>query len=257
MLNCHDIRFSEKLSQERVEQAYSILGQAVVNRIVCFSLFLLGVNRSFIAKCLNIPVDTVKSLLKRIFREGLPALEDRRQKSSSFLPLQEEKPDQSVLNVNDDHIVVEIGRNNQRMKIPRNNNIQSRVVLLTLLNNKLLTSEEVAAVLGLSKNHIQQLSKKLHKDDVYSILDKRQGQQLEYRFSHEVKSELIQQFVFDVVTRGTTSGERLVSELQERCDINLSARTIRYHINKLGLNRIKRSLPALLQGFKKNSEKSY
>ena len=255
MLNYQNIYFSENLSKNRIDLAYKTFGKAVTKRVICFVLFLLGARRSFIAEYLDIPVDTVKSFLKRIFKDGLTAFEDRRYKSSSFLPLKKEKPFKTSLAVQEDRIIIGIGNKNQQIQIPRKNVLQSRVVILTMLNNNLLTFDEVSKALGFSQSYIQKISKNLQEEDVYSLLDKRRGQQQEYRFSPEVKSELIQQFVFDIVTEGATSGVRLGLELEERCNFRLSARSIRYHVNKLGLNRLKQSLPSLLEGFKKNSGK--
>lgn len=253
MLNYQNIHFSEILSQNRINIAYNTFGQTIIKRVLCFAFFLLGASRSSIAEYLNIPVDTVKSFLKRIFKKGLNALEDGRHKSSSFLPIRQESVFKTSLSVQEDLIVIDI--NNKKIQIPRKNIFQSRVVLLTLLNNKLLTTGEVSEALDFSTSHIQKLNKNLQEGDVYFLLDNRRGQQQEYRFSPEVKSELIQQFVFDIVTEGTTSGERLGFELKERCNFHLSARSIRYHINKLGLNRLKKSLPVLIESFKKNSER--
>jgi hypothetical protein len=92
----------------------------------------------------------------------------------------------------------------------------------------------------------------LSADDITALIDKRKGQQQEYRFSPEVKAELIQQFVLDIVSSGKSSGKLLADHLQKRCELILSERSIRDHISKLGLSRIKKSLPDLLSALKKN-----
>ena len=68
-----------------------------------------------------------------------------------------------------------------------------------------------------------------------------------------MKAQLIEQFVVDLVTDGRVSGRQLADHLQQRCDVVLSERSIRDHLGKLGLSRIKRSLPGLLKEAKKNS----
>ncbi len=68
-----------------------------------------------------------------------------------------------------------------------------------------------------------------------------------------MKAQLIEQFVVDLVTDGRVSGRQLAEHLQQRCDVVLSERSIRDHLRKLGLSRIKRSLPGLLKEAKKNS----
>jgi hypothetical protein len=124
-------------------------------------------------------------------------------------------------------------------------------VLLTLLDQGLVGTRDVSEALGLSAVHTLNLARKLHADDVPALIDKREGQKQEYRFTAEVKAEIIQQFVLDVVAGGRVSGRLLSEHLQERCKLSLSARSIRDHIGKLGLSRIKKSLPDLLRGLKK------
>jgi len=66
-----------------------------------------------------------------------------------------------------------------------------------------------------------------------------------------IKGELIQQFVIDLVYEGKTSGAALSKHLKERCDCELSPRTILHHLSDMGLSTIKRTLPAHLEAVKK------
>ncbi len=51
MLNCLDeLVFSKVHSENRIKKAYNLLGENVVNKIIGFTLFLLGANREKIAK---------------------------------------------------------------------------------------------------------------------------------------------------------------------------------------------------------------
>jgi hypothetical protein len=62
------------------------------------------------------------------------------------------------------------------------------------------------------------------------------------------------------VTGISTSSNAIASKLKERCSIELSDRSIRVHIAKLGLNNIRKSLPELLNTLKKtkkNRQKKY
>ena len=254
MIDCQNAFFSRELQQQRLTQAQGLLGQNVVRRILCFALYLLGVDRSLIAELIDIPPGTIRSVLRAILHDGLPALEDRRRSASTFLPPQKRAMKIKVLSEPqavsvDFHIM-------GRLAIPRENILQTRVVLLTMLNQGLLSTRDVSEALGLSAVHTVNLAHKLHSDDVPALIDKREGQKQEYRFTAEVKAELIQQFVLDAVAGGRVSGRLLSEHLQERCKLSLSGRSIRDHISKLGLSRIKKSLPELLKGFKKNSMRS-
>ena len=57
--------------------------------------------------------------------------------------------------------------------------------------------------------------------------------------------------VLDIVTSGKSSGNLLAKQLNKRCKLTLSERSIRYHIEKLGLSKVKKSLPQLISGLKK------
>jgi hypothetical protein len=250
MINCQTIPFSKELQQQRMTQAQSILGTRVVKHIVCFVLYLFGVDRKSISDLLSTPPGTIRSIIRAITHDGLPALEDRRKSSSTFLP-----PPEKSLKVNirteGQSVIIDFAIAGE-LAIPRQNALQIKVILLTLLDNNLITSREVAEVLGFSTVHTLNLAQKLHADDVIALIDKRKGQQQEYRFTPEVKAELIQQYVLDIVSSGKSSGKLLANHLQQRCELILSERSIRDYINKLGLSGIKKSLPHLLSALKKN-----
>ncbi len=254
MIDCQNAFFSHELQQQRLTQAKTVLGEKVVRRILCFALYLLGVDRSSIADLIDIPPGTIRSVVRAMLHDGLPALEDRRGASSTFLAPQqrtmkiEVQMEQQGLRVDFDAM--------GRLEIPRENTLQSRVVLLTLLGQGLVSTRDVAEALGLSAVHALNLARRLHSDDVPALIDKREGQKQEYRFTAGVKAELIQQFVLDLVAGGRVSGRLLSEHLKQRCKLSLSGRSIRDHIGKLGLSRIKKSLPELLKGLKKNSMRS-
>ena len=251
MINCQNMSSSDELQHQRLSQAEKILGKKVILRILCFALYLLGFQRSCIARALETPAGTVKSVIRAVLRDGLPALEDRRGSASTFLPAQKKEVHINV--ERREHAVGVDLKAAGSLEIPRENHLQIRVVLLTMLISNLLTTREVAEVLGFSTVHTINLAHRLHADDVVALLDRREGQKQEYRFTAEVKAELIQQFVLDTVTSGRVSGKLLAEHLNERCKLSLSERSIREQLVKSGLSRIKRSLPVLLKGAKKNS----
>jgi len=124
---------------------------------------------------------------------------------------------------------------------------------LSLLNSGLLEHSEVADALHLSVDRTEKLARKLEQEDVKGILDQRQGQRQDYRFTPEIKAELIQQFVIEAVAQRPTGGEQLAKKLKERCQLTLSAGSILSHLSKLGLPAIKDSLSEHLTEAKKKS----
>ena len=250
-MNCANLIFSQKLHDQRIAQAESLLGTNIVRKILGYALFLLGTPRSSISSAIGMPEGSVRSLILAFNQRGLLAFEDQRSKTSSFkaLPSRASTP---TLEEMDSHLRINFGMGDTVLDIPSSNVLQKRVLLLTLLNNGLLKRSEVATALNLSSDRTGKLATKLQQQDVDAILDQRRGQQQDYRFPPEVKAELIQQFVIDIVTHGKVSGEQLASHLDERCQLTLSPRSILHHVSALGLADLKKSLPEHFSELKKN-----
>ncbi len=248
------IGFSKAHSEKRIAKASQTLGDAVVKRVLAFALFLMGARREDISQHLTIPSGTLFSLLTRIGRTGLPAIEDRRRKHSGFLPAPVPQEPSIEITANRSEILLEFGSGAQQLTIPNYNSLQVKTFLLTLLQNGLLTCSQVARYLHYSPTHTARISQQLAQDDVLALMDKRTGQQQDYRVTSAVKAELIQQFVLDVITAGQTSGSSIAEGLKERCDISVPARTVRHHLAELGLSKIKHSLPELVAAAKKTPQ---
>lgn len=253
-LDCQKLNFSARLSQNRIEHAYQTFGVAVVQRLLCFALYLLGVNRSAIGELLKIPSETAKSIIKSVNKNGLSALEDRRRRSSSFLPMAEPDPPPIKLREKQEHITVDFGAGGRALQLSRQDPLQLKIVLLSMLNSKMLTKAQVAKIIELTPSHTATLAQRLRETGSQALIDSRRGQKQEYRVPASVKGELVQQFAVDIITSGKTSGEKISHELKERCNISLPARTVRHHLAQMGLGKIKRSLPQVLVAVKKTSD---
>lgn len=251
MINYQDTaQFSLHRSQQRLEKAKRILGEAVVSKILVFALYLLGANVHALAGFLKMPLDTVKSLIDRVLTEGLPALEDRRRKTSTFVGQPQRTKEKPTLTVEAEHLTLHFN-GKWKMQIPRRNKLQCRIVLLTTLAANFLGREEVAKALQLSVERTRKLKTALFKNDVHAVIDQRRGQQKDYRMVSEVQAELIQQYVLNLNSEKSTSSLQLRDDLHQRCELDLAPRTIRLHVIKMGLKQLKTSLPSLLHGEKK------
>ena len=255
MISCNDLKFSDFYANKRINHANTILGKKLVKKIIAFALYLLGVSRRSIADKLDMPCDTIKSFTTRIEKEGVPALVDRRYKgvlipeySSDHTP-----PQQIEAYYQNDYLLIDFG-NSQKLHIPSKNRFQIQTILLTLLEDKQLSNLKVAELLGLSQDHVYKLRKNMLENDVPAFIDKRQGQQKEYVFNAEAKGEMIQQFVVNTVLGKKTTSEVLSQDINKRCNIKLSSRGIRSHLNKLGLHKIKKTLPNLIKEVKKTKK---
>jgi hypothetical protein len=235
-INLIDLPLLENKSKRRIEGAVQTLGEGVTRNLLGFSLFLLGADRKMISTHLSMPHGTFLSLLTKIGRSGLPALEDRRQKESEFLPHRKPQMRDVTVTFDRDELIVNMGHDDLIIRIPAQNSLQIKVFLLTLQSNGLLKSSTVANILNCTTIHCCKLSRQLMTEDAQSLIDKRVGQK---------------QFTARIISgRKATSGV-LAKVVEEKTGIALSPRTIRDHVNKLGLKKIKKTLPELLNTLKK------
>ena len=251
LIDCQSIVFSTRLAENRMNQAQQLFGSGVIQRILCYALYLLGANRRAIGQAFGIPPETAKSIIKAINRDGLVALEDRRRKLSTFLPEALPVPQPITLREEEGHIVIDFGTSGRVLKVSQQDPLQAKTILLSMLTSGLLSKHEVAEAMKLSPSHTATLARRLDEQGALSLVDQRQGQKQDYRVPGEVKAELIQQFALDVITSGRTSGSAISAQLKERCNITIPARTVRYHLARMGLGKIKGSLPQLVSAVKK------
>lgn len=257
-MDCQGVEWSPTKSAERITRALLVFPSRVLMRLLAFSLHLLGARRQVVAALVGMPEESVKTAIRLAMRDGFAALRDRRYSEAKFSsPMIPPAAPGIAVRREADWYVVDFGTPDRLLKIPVGATVQAKTVLLSLVNANLVSVQEVAAVLGLHPGHCRQLAKKLSKHDVQdALLDKRRGLKQELIFTPEVKSELIQQFALNALSGWPTSGRAIAKDLQERCEIEVSERTVRLQLNKLGLSKIARTLPQLLEAQKKTSSSS-
>lgn len=250
-IDCQDFAFSPRLAENRVAQALKLFGPGILQRILCYSLYLLGVNRKSIGEALSIPAETAKSIIKTINRDGLVAFEDRRRQFSAFLPQASQQPQPITLREEEGQLLVDFGMSGRVLRLNREDPLQMKTILLTMVNSGLLKKRQVAEAIKLTPSHTSTLARRLHEQGALCLVDQRQGQKQDYRVPRKVKAELVQQFAVDVIASGRTSGSAISAELKERCNITIPSRTVRHHLARMGLRKIKGSLPQLVSAVKK------
>jgi len=235
MLNrLNTINFSETQSRKHLERAYGVLGKTLVNRIIAFALYLLGAKREDICEYLSIPTNTLVSLFTRIFKNGVEGFKDRRLSINSVQP--KTRSEKLFCEITEGgNISIIDGNQSLSLNIPVENISQRKVVLLTFVENGLLSRSAVSRVLGVSIRHVNNLKKKLEKEDAFGLQDQRSGQIDDYKFTPRIKSKLIMQFVENAINGRKTSSKILGKDLEANKQLILSARSIRMHISKLGM----------------------
>ena len=255
-MDCQGMVFSSSHSQKRMNNASLILPELVVKKMLFFSLYLLGARISAIASLVEMPEESGRTVIKRISRGGLPALGDRRQSakgSEHRLPHPAIGNQQVSVITKGDRCLITFFDSEQPIKILRKHRVHLRSVLLTLLQSGLISAQTASLALGVSTAHCRALSEKLFKEDeVEVLLDQRKEQSQDLLVGPQVKAELIQQFAARLIAGDAVSGRALAAAVNDSLHTAISDRAIRWHMNKLGLMAIKKSLPNLVQSLKKN-----
>jgi hypothetical protein len=251
-MDCHQVVFSAEKSQERVHKALQVFPRKLLMRILAFALHLLGARRKEVAALVEMPEESVKTLLSLVSRDGFSAIRDRRLSALSPVANAPPEPPQIFARRDQQGWVVEFGTQGNTLSIPAAHSIHARTVLLSLFNAEVLSAQQCATVLGLSAAHCRELAHKLTSHDVaQSLLDKRDGQRNDYRVGPAQKAEIIQQLAARVVTGHSTSSDLLAEQVNEKTRSELSARTVRWHIRNLGLADLRDTLPELVEALKK------
>ncbi len=259
-----EIVFSQKHSEKRIQNVNKLLGEKNVNRIIALALFFLGGKREHISKFISSPVGTFYSFLTRFHRIGLKALTDQRVKPAQQVTGTAVETDAADdIDMAPSGLEIIFGEKGQLLSLPyeknklvvnSSNHLQFKTLILSFLNSGFLTVKEAGMQLGISERHVRDIAKSLQLNDITSLIDGRQGQQKDYIVTEDIKAEIIQQYAVNLVNRKSTTGNTIAVQVNEICNTSLSDRAIRLHISKLGLGKIKKSLPELLKGVKKSSK---
>lgn len=255
-MDCRHVEFSSVKSAERINRALRVFPRGLLMRVLAFSLHLLGASRKAVAALVDMPDESVKTAVGLAMRDGFPALRDRRRSQGGPAVVQASSPIplRFTARREGEMCVVELGRSGSSLSIPVAFRIQARTVLLSLLNAGLLSAQEAASALGIHASHCRELARKLASHDVLeSLVDKRQGQKQDYLVSPEQKAEIVLQLAARAITGQSISSDVLAEAVHENTQVGVSARTIRWHIQKLGLTKIKKTLPQRVEALKKTS----
>lgn len=252
-LNCHEFKFNPKLSAERYDRAVSFLGEKIITNLLCFCLYVLGMTRKDIAIILSIPANTVRSKLKRFFMGGTPAHNLHADSKKKTVDNQD-PPKQVDVTVRELDGITSINLNNISINIPSSNNLQLKTILLSIADNRSISKSEASKHLNISPSQVGNLCRALHEKDIHGLIDNRKGQTVNYRVTEDVISEVITQFAFNTCLGQSTSSTVIAEDIKQRANINISPRSIRVHMAKLGLSGTNSILKQLLSDQKKNSK---
>jgi hypothetical protein len=255
-MDCQNLVFSRKQSQKRIEKALRVIPTHVLKKVLFFALYLLGARLNAIASLVEMPEESGKTIISRVMKDGMPAFQDRRQHANTNeiqLPPPQKHP--AFVSIEEDFCTITFGNTGHQLKIPQSHRLHIRSVLLSLLQADMLSVRTVSSVLGITAAHCRELSARLANDGVAKVLiDKRKGQKQDFLVDQSVKAELILHFAARTVTGNTTSSQALTALINESQKKTISSRAIRWHMNKMGLSKIKKTLPKLVETLKKTPD---
>lgn len=251
-MDCRDVEFSPSKSEERINRALDAFPEGLLMRLLAFTLHLLGGSRKSVAALVEMPQESVKTVVRLAMRDGFAALRDRRRSEAPPVVRATSSPLRIATRREGEWYVVEFGPGENSLRIPVSFRVQARTVLLSLCNADLLSVQEAAAALGIHAAHCRELARKLASHDVEeALVDKRRGPKQDYLVGPEQKAELVLQLAARTITGRSTSSDVLAELVNERTQAEVSARAVRWHIQKLGLTHIKEALPQLVETLKK------
>jgi hypothetical protein len=64
-MDCQDIVFSQKQSQNRIEKALQVIPSLALKKILFFSLYILGAKLNKIAYCIEMPKESGKTVINK------------------------------------------------------------------------------------------------------------------------------------------------------------------------------------------------
>ena len=140
-MDCRNIDFSAEKSQQRIERYLEIFSPELLNRIFALVLHLLGVKRQTVATLVNLPEESVKTLLSNIQKDGFVAIRDRRYSSANLSNGRSPSTNPTVtLATEGDYCVVNFG-DNHKIRVRREHQVHLRTLLLSLCQGGLLTTQ--------------------------------------------------------------------------------------------------------------------
>ena len=257
-LNFQKFSQSDTKSQSRLAAAESALGKRTVERIFAFSSYLLGAQLDDIAGVFNYTVPGLNSFIKRLYNQG-PEAFSRTQGPAHALPAHLPELGAVAPLPVAKALEVEIGDNviNLKLKVPTTIQIpfeptqqSDQVFVLKCQSAGLLSIQQAAASLNKTPNQIQHMRLKMKTEEGADLFtDQRRGQVKPYKFTEQVHSELLYYLFEDLLEFRSISSIRIHEKLEQALALGISDRTVRAHLDALGLRDIKERL---LQLVKKN-----
>jgi len=247
-MDCPQLPVEQSLAngQRRLNNAASVLGKDVLVRFLIYALYLLGVKRESLAKMFGYQLSGVKSIIDRVHSLGLEGLIDHRRSLT-------EKTKEPEITLKDRFVTIELP-GPLTLRVKEDDFLARKIIGVALADEGVISVTQGAKVIGYTLQAFGRLLKRYREKGSLDLLDKRKGQQHDYKVDLEVKSEILYQFLKFTCQRLPFSS-RDIHEAVNRAfpGKNISQRTIRYYLTLWGFSKVQRRLKEELFQGKKNS----
>lgn len=233
------LKISQRWAERRMQAAAERLGEDVLQSMLAFAWYLQGAETRQIAQALDVSADTLNGLFKRVLRDGLPALEDRRHASSAFLPPASPTEIRSDVRVEIGPEQLSLSARSLELQLDRGDGLLCRAILFALLVDGQVQPDVVATALDLSVERVRKLRAGFRREGAEALVDRRRGQVHDYSMPRETKAELICQFVAKIQEGCAVNAPALKAAIEDAGKSCPSPQTLRLHMEKLGLSHIR------------------
>ena len=233
-------------ASKRLDSAAKVLGKDVLVRFLIYALYLLGFKRETLAGMFGYKLSGIKSIIDRISEYGLEGLIDQRR---SLKEPEKLKPE---VNLTDREAAVIIPEP-INITVNKDDHLARKVLAVCLAEAGAISSAQGAELLGYTPQAFSRLLKRYREKGSADLLDKRKGQQRDYKVDLDVKSEILYQFLKLSSQNITFSSKDIHQAVNEAFpEKQISERTVRYHLTMLGFSQVHRRLKEELFSGKKN-----
>lgn len=241
-MDCPQLPDEQSLAngRKRLQVSTTVLGKDVLVRLLIYALYLLGFKRDTLARLFGYQLAGIKSIIERVNSFGLEGLIDRRR---SIKEQESSKPEISL--TTQDIVIFLPGPVD--LKLKQDDLLARKIMATTLVDAGIITSLQGAEILEYTPQAFSRLLKRYREKGSTDLIDKRRGQQHDYKVDLAVKSEILYHFLKFSCQNIFFSSKDIHRAVNETFpEKAISERTIRHYLTIWGFSRVHRRLNAEL-----------
>lgn len=232
--------------RKRLQSASGILGWDVTIRLLIYALYLLGFKRETLAEMFGYQLAGVKSIIDRVNKYGMDGLIDQRRsnREPELLKPEIKASEGEFMIYTPEPVQVKIGQDDL---------LARKVIATAMVDAGILTPVQGAAILNYTPQAFGRLLKRYREKGSADLLDRRKGQQHDYKVDMAVKSEILYHFLKLSCSNISFSSKDIHQAVNAAFpEKQISERTVRHYLTLWGFSEVHRRLKEELFQGKKN-----